>query len=393
MAIKHVKVSGKADGADTALIQPSDWNGDHTLPVTGQRVLGNATGSIAEAAELTLGTGLVFGASSVDLQVKTLNGSSIVGTGDLSITTSPAGASTQVQFNDGGVFAGADKVSIGSSGNLLLSQNATQPGLPPSGSIQFYGRLRAGAIWPEFQRSNGREIPVQAHFGLNRIAWWAPSTSTTVSVNGMPRSAVGTVAHPTLTSTNLSTSSRRWRVSSATTANSVADERSSSTVCWRGNADGLGGWMYTNRISIVTLQAGCRAFFGLSSSTAAFSTTQDPGLLTNIIGIGFVNGTDTNWQVFRNDGPGAAIKDDMGADFPVSSLSNVYTLFIYSPPNGSSVFVRVVEEVSGAAFEAEYSTDIPLQTVFLSPRNYMNNGGVAALVAYDCNGVYLETDY
>jgi hypothetical protein len=204
---------------------------------------------------------------------------------------------------------------------------------------------------------------------------------------------VGTVATPTLTTGGLANSCRRWRVSSAATANAVADERSASTACWRGNAAGLGGWIYTNRISIVTLQAAAKAFFGLSSSTAAFATTQDPNLLTNIIGIGFVQGVDTNWQVFRNDGPGAAIKEDMGAAFPVSSTSNVYTLFIYAAPNGSSIWVRVVEEVSGAVFEAEYSTDIPASTVFLSPRNYLNNGGALAAVAYDCSGVYLETDY
>jgi hypothetical protein len=325
--------------------------------------------------------------------VKTINGSSVLGAGDLVVSAAPAGAPTQVQFNNGGVSAGADKVSIGADGNLLLAENIGQPAPPPSGTIQIYGRNRAGAIWPEFQRSSGREIPVQAHFGVNRAAWWAPSVNTTVSINGIPRTAVGTVSHPVLASTNLSTSCRRWRVSSTTTANAVADERSASTVCWRGNAPGLGGWTYTNRLSIVTLQTACKAFFGISSSVAAFTTTQDPNALTNSIGIGFVQGVDTNWQVFRNDGTGVAVKDDMGASFPVSSLTNVYTLFIDTEPNGSSIWVRVVEEVSGAVFEVEYTTDIPASTVFLSVRNYMNNGGVAAVVAYDCSGVYLETDY
>ena len=38
-------------------------------------------------------------------------------------------------------------------------------------------------------------------------------------------------------------------------------------------------------------------------------------------------------------------------------------------------------------------TDIPTSTQPLSPRNYMNNGGTAAAVAFDCSGVYVETDY
>jgi hypothetical protein len=55
--------------------------------------------------------------------------------------------------------------------------------------------------------------------------------------------------------------------------------------------------------------------------------------------------------------------------------------------------VRVVEEVSGAAVEFTITGDMPAVTQLLSPRNYMNNGATAAAVAYDCSGVYVETDF
>ena len=71
----------------------------------------------------------------------------------------------------------------------------------------------------------------------------------------------------------------------------------------------------------------------------------------------------------------------------------VLTLFIAAPPNGSSVWVRVVDEVSGAVFEQEINADLPAATQFLSPRLFLNNGAAAAAVAYDCAGVYLETDF
>ena len=29
----------------------------------------------------------------------------------------------------------------------------------------------------------------------------------------------------------------------------------------------------------------------------------------------------------------------------------------------------------------------------LNPRHYLNNGGVAAFVAYECSGVYLSSDF
>jgi hypothetical protein len=51
------------------------------------------------------------------------------------------------------------------------------------------------------------------------------------------------------------------------------------------------------------------------------------------------------------------------------------------------------KEVSGAAVEFTITTDMPAATQLLSPRNYMNNDATAAVIAYDCAGVYVETDY
>ncbi|WP_241427748.1 hypothetical protein [Fertoeibacter niger] len=75
------------------------------------------------------------------------------------------------------------------------------------------------------------------------------------------------------------------------------------------------------------------------------------------------------------------------------ATGGVLTLFIAAPLNGSSVWVRVVDEVSDAVFEQEITADLPANTQFLSPRLFMNNRATAASVAYDCSGVYLETDY
>lgn len=49
-------------------------------------------------------------------------------------------------------------------------------------------------------------------------------------------------------------------------------------------------------------------------------------------------------------------------------INSVLTLFIAAPPNGSSVWVRVVDEVSGAIFEQEITADLPAATQFLCKR-------------------------
>jgi hypothetical protein len=276
---------------------------------------------------------------------------------------------------------------------VVLPAHDTVPSPPPAGKLALYARDRAGQGWLDVERPSGRHFPLQPHFGVNRIATWAPSTSTTINTTGMPRTAVGTAATPTLATTNLSTSMRRWRMTSAATAGAAAEERSAGWVCWRGNADGLGGFTYVNRLSLVTLQATGMGFFGLIGSVAALSTTLTLSAVVNALGIGFERGTHDNWQIVHNDGAGAPTLIDLGASFPVTSTTNVMTLYIASPPNGSEVGIRVVEEVSGAVAEATIITDLPAATQLLSPRNYLNNGSTAAAVAYDCSGVYVETDY
>ena len=91
------------------------------------------------------------------------------------------------------------------------------------------------------------------------------------------------------------------------------------------------------------------------------------------------------------DGVGAPALTDIGASFAITT-GGVLTLFLAAPPNGGSVWVRLVKEVSGAVFEQEFTADPPANTQFLSPRLFLNNGATAAAVSYDCSGVYLETD-
>jgi hypothetical protein len=284
------------------------------------------------------------------------------------------------------------------NGQVELPQPTVLPGLnaapspPPSGKTSVYARNRAGAPWIDVMRPSGRDFPLQPHFGVNRIANWSPSITTTITTEGLPITNVGTVSHPTLAATNLAASMRRWRLTSAAVVDSVAEQRSAGWACWRGNAAGLGGWTYVTRISLTTLQATGMGFFGLYGSIAALATNLTLAAAINAVGIGFQRGTHTNWQLVTNDGSGAPTLTDMGAPFAIAQ-GGVLTLFIAASPNGSSVWVRAVNEATGAVFEQEITADLPANTQFLSPRLYLNTGATAAAVAYDCAGLYLETDY
>ena len=311
----------------------------------------------------------------------------LLGNDDFSFKVSP----------DGSAFFEALKIDR-SNGQVELPQPTILPGLsaapapPPAGNAAVYARTRAGAPWIDVMRPSGRDFPLQPHFGVNRIANWSPSTTTTVNTEGLPITSVGTVSTPTLAATNLAASMRRWRLTSAAVVDSAAEQRSAGWACWRGNAAGLGGWTFVTRLSLTTLQATGMGFFGLYGSTAALATTLTLATVLNCIGIGFQRGTHANWQMVTNDGTGAPTLSDMGAPFAIA-LGGVLTLFIAAPPNGSSVWVRAVNEVTGAVFEQEITTDLPANTQFLSPRLFLNTGATAAAVAYDCSGLYIETDY
>jgi hypothetical protein len=308
------------------------------------------------------------------------------GDDDLTLKVSPDGST----FNTALILKAATGRAEVSQPIEMVAQSAL-PTNPGSGKLALYPRARAGQIWLDVLRPSGRDFPLQPHFGVNRIARWSPSTGTTVNSDGMSRTAVGTVSTPALAATNLGTSMRRWTMTSAATAGAAAEDRSAGWVCWRGNAAGFGGFTYVNRLSLTTLQATGMGFFGLYGSTAALATTLTLATVVNCIGLGFQRGTHTNWQLVHNDGTGAPTLTDLGANFPINT-THVLTLFIMAAPNAGTVGMRVVNETTGNSTEFTISTDMPAPNQFLSPHSYMNNDTTAAAVAYDCAGVYIETD-
>lgn len=58
ISLKHQKVSSKGDGVDDTLIQPSDWNEEHTLTLAAARLVGRYSSGAGAAEEVSVGTGL-----------------------------------------------------------------------------------------------------------------------------------------------------------------------------------------------------------------------------------------------------------------------------------------------------------------------------------------------
>jgi hypothetical protein len=103
------------------------------------------------------------------------------------------------------------------------------------------------------------------------------------------------------------------------------------------------------------------------------ATTLTLSAVVSCIGIGFQRGTHTRWQLVSNDASGAPTLVDMGASFAIAT-GGVLTLIIAAASNAGSVWVRVVDEVSGAIFEQEVIADLPAANQFLAPRLFMTKG-------------------
>lgn len=88
VALKHKFQSAKADGVDTSLVRPSNWNDDHDLTLAASRLLGRYTASNGAAQEITVGSGLSLNASTGELNTaKAFPTGDVVGTSDTQTLT------------------------------------------------------------------------------------------------------------------------------------------------------------------------------------------------------------------------------------------------------------------------------------------------------------------
>lgn len=60
VSLKHSFESAKADSSDASLVQPSNWNAEHSLTCAPGILIGRATAGTGNAEEIGLGSGLSF---------------------------------------------------------------------------------------------------------------------------------------------------------------------------------------------------------------------------------------------------------------------------------------------------------------------------------------------
>lgn len=330
---------------------------------------------------------------------------------------SPAGSTTQIQFNSSGSFGASADLTYddstktftlgGTNTTSVMKGITTEPSSPSSGYLTQYVKAIAGRMMPKIKGPSGLDTAMQMALFQNRVLMYIPSTGTTGTGSGTSLGPVwtsgGTVNHPTPSSTApaISNQMRRTRYANVvTTTNQTLGIKAAAADTlnfWRGNAAGLGGFFYSARF-IVELWAAstCRIFAGLTASSATYVVASDT-VLNNTCGL-WHDTTDPNSGAnsfnFVTRDTTTTTKQSIALSNAIAA-GNSYDFYMFCPPNGSTIYWRLDDIVNGVTYEGSTSTTLPAATAFMGPQCAMSNGTAnitVTTVAIGVAGVYTEAD-
>ena len=357
----------------------------------------------------------------VDIVSENTNSASGTANAVVQVKTSPTGGDPFIQMTVDGAndwVAGIDnsdgdkfKIGLGSSTSdagvdaLVMDGSVTTLGDPvnfpeitpatPSAGATVYVSDRAGKQTPAWIGEDGVVWEFAPNPATSKLAEWSASgNGTAVSTWAINNSETGTATTRNVASTNLFTSVRRIGYVTASTAASSAGTRHNNTQFWRGNATGLGGFVFTCRFGFSTANTtNKQAFIGFRNSATAITANTNPSSLTNIIGFG-IDATQTTLRFMYNDGSGTATTVDLGANFPANTTdTDWYEAIIYARPNAGTVYYHVTNLSTGNTTSGSTATDLPTSTTFLCPHIYVSNGSDAVAVGIDVSQYTILTKH
>lgn len=300
-------------------------------------------------------------------------------------TGTAAGATGQIQYNAGGGVFGADAGLVFTPATQVLSMTGTNPSEAIAASSTDTSASSSGQLNRYIKKLVGRETSwVRGPAGIPRCpeypeatgfrrGWIANGTGTGVSF-GTGFQNAGTGATVTPTNTNKYTLMERATFASVvTTQNQQVGIRGNSNGMFRGNAAGIGGFLFICRFGFTSIKTGCRGFVGMSNNGGSI-VTSDPSSQTNCAGFGF-DLADTAWTFMHNDASGTATKDAIGGQATLATNNTGFIAYIFCYPNDTVVYYRLDDLVQGTTLcDTSANTDLPVSTTGITFACVMSNG-------------------
>lgn len=293
---------------------------------------------------------------------------------------------------NGGIL-NAPGINSGVMANPFEVVDTGKPAIPQAGRLKHFAFSRAGRVLPHFVGPAGIDTPVQPALFGNSVFLWLPGTGATTSINfGCSWTArnVGTSAaqsHPTLVSTNALASLNRAIFSTGTTSTGSSGIQSTSPICWRGNASGLGGFFFFSRFAVETLATGMQFMVGLSALNAALAG--EPSAQANSVAL-VKDLADSAWFLATRDAT-AVTKTPTGVTV---TAGQILDLTLFAPPNGTSIFARLTDPVTNTIYvdNLEITANLPVVTTFLYAHAQCRSTSGTTSKSLALNRIYVETD-
>lgn len=263
---------------------------------------------------------------------------------------------------------------------VLPAVGATAIGSAPTDTLKIFARKVAGRMTPKYIGPSGIDQVFQDKISENSQLLYLPNNTTTMSLNyGGAWVSGGTISHPTVSTTAPAIYSQMKRTRFAnvvTTTNQVlgVNQAAVHKRFWRGNAAGLGGFNFHARFAIGLWPAATvRLFVGLNGQATAWVASDT--LAGD--GCGFWHDTTEAASVLTFVTRDNSTTTKSSAITLAANLQagQVFDAYIWSPPNGSAIYYRLVELNTGTLLvDSSTTTTIPRNTIFMSPEIAMSNG-------------------
>lgn len=291
------------------------------------------------------------------------------------LNVAAAGSDTQLQYNNNGVLAGAQQLSV-HDGHLFLNDDSTPPA-PIANKLGLFNNDWNGVQTLSTVNSEGLIRHDQSFIGFNPYdCVFAVAGGSTIAAQFTASTATGTAVADPITSTRLG-QIPKVLYNTAATANTSCGVHYTRSTLSRGSETRSGGFYATIgfRQADAAYVANARTFAGLTTSIVA-PPTQNPFTLVNAVGVANdpTKPNPNNLYFTINGSSANAFTVDTGMS--IATANEFYIVEIYSPPNSNLIKVSLKAVISGLKASTVFNssvipaTQFLANTLILSPRVY-----------------------